>query len=447
MNSFKKKRVILHRYYLSGLLVSLLYLSIAIPLLIIYHNIWSVILCVLLYFIMVIPLARVISKKIIGSVLFNELDAQTFQEIMNDKHLLPHLGYRIGGALSIGDYQIVVNNVEFKMRNKRCSLRQQLSYLSLLSRVYFELRDFEKLRDLYGKYNTLKDRHSEKSMFQSQYSVWTYYESFLKREYETCKALCKAPLNMKAWGSNYVKLEKDFYYAVACYENGEMEEAKKAFENIIAFAPNMYLANVSQKYIKGIEANSQIVMSETEVLPEQDYKLFDDAGLAKIRRNKIIMRILLILCIFLFAISFFINNAERGGNSDLLSYEARLNKSISSYYDDAEAVTSFTLKTDANVHIDDICLINSGGVLDLVSVVTRDGGDTFGLEKLVTNIALDVPYCVYSHITNYYIGFQIYTDKSLNTNCYNIVEFEYNGQTCWLCIDYIGTTPRTNTSE
>lgn len=91
MNSFKKKRVILHRYYLSGLLVSLLYLSIAIPLLIIYHNIWSVILCVLLYFIMVIPLARVISKKIIGSVLFNELDAQTFQEIMNDKHLLPHL--------------------------------------------------------------------------------------------------------------------------------------------------------------------------------------------------------------------------------------------------------------------------------------------------------------------------------------------------------------------
>ena len=44
MNSFKKKRVILHRYYLSGLLVSLLYLSIAIPLLIIYHNIWSVIL-------------------------------------------------------------------------------------------------------------------------------------------------------------------------------------------------------------------------------------------------------------------------------------------------------------------------------------------------------------------------------------------------------------------
>ena len=26
MNSFKKKRVILHRYYLSGLLVSLLYL-------------------------------------------------------------------------------------------------------------------------------------------------------------------------------------------------------------------------------------------------------------------------------------------------------------------------------------------------------------------------------------------------------------------------------------
>ena len=148
MDSFTKKRVVLRRYYFRGLLVSLLYLAIAVPLLIIYHNIWAFILCFLLYFIMVIPLVRIISKKIIGSVLFNELDAQTFQEIMNDKHLLPHLGYRIGGALSIGDYQTVVNNVEFKMRNKRCSLRQQLSYLSLLSRVYFELRDFEKLKDL-----------------------------------------------------------------------------------------------------------------------------------------------------------------------------------------------------------------------------------------------------------------------------------------------------------
>lgn len=446
MNSFKKKRVILHRYYLSGLLVSLLYLSIAIPLLIIYHNIWSVILCVLLYSIMVIPLVRVISKKIIGSVLFNELDAQTFQEIMNDKHLLPHLGYRIGGALSIGDYQIVVNNVEFKMRNKRCSLRQQLSYLSLLSRVYFELRDFEKLRDLYGKYNTLKDRHSEKSMFQSQYSVWTYYESFLKREYETCKALCKAPLNMKAWGSNYVKLEKDFYYAVACYENGEMEGAKKSFENIIAFAPNMYLANVSQKYIEGIEANSQPVLSETKIVHEKDYEIFGYNTSAKLRRHRIVNIVVLIIsAVTILLLCFY--DTKMGSNSDISTYETRLNNAISRAYKDAEAVTSFTLKTDANAYIDDICLINNGGTLDLVSVVTGYGGNQLSLEKLVTNIALDVPYCVYSHITNYYIGFQIYTDKSWDTNCYNIVEFEYNGQTCWLCIDYIGTTPRTNTSE
>ena len=446
MDSFTKKRVVLRRYYFRGLLVSLLYLAIAVPLLIIYHNIWAFILCFLLYFIMVIPLVRIISKKIIGSVLFNELDAQTFQEIMNDKHLLPHLGYRIGGALSIGDYQTVVNNVEFKMRNKRCSLRQQLSYLSLLSRVYFELRDFEKLKDLYGKYNTLKDLHSEEAVFQSQNPVWTYYESFLKREYETCKALCKVPLNMKAWGSKYVKLEIDFYYAVACYENGEMEEAKKAFENIIAFAPKMYLANVSQKYIEGIELSSPPVLSETKILPAKDSEILDSDTSAKLRRHRIVNIVVLIIsAVVLLLLCFY--NAQLGDNSDISTYETRLNNAISRAYKDAEAVTSFTLKTDANAYIDDICLINSGGTLDLVSVVTGYGGNQLSLEKLVTNIALDVPYCAYSPITNYYIGFQIYTDKSWDTDCYNVVEFEYNGQTCWLCVDYIGAAPRISASD
>ena len=40
-----------------------------------------------------------------------------------------------------------------------------------------------------------------------------------------------------------------------------------------------------------------------------------------------------------------------------------------------------------------------------------------------------------------------YLFRGLNPMKKYYVTFEYNGQTCWLCIDYIGTTPRTNTSE
>ena len=437
------------KYISKSTIVSIFYFIIFIALLIVFYKnpflqIVTILLAVYLHKILII----LIAQRQFMPVLIKELNAPKFNEAINSKGFVAPVIYRISAALTLGDYQTVVNIADVKLKKEKLSIQNKVIYLSALAKAYFELRDFDKVKELCSKYNELKGSYPKKSYFKSKYSLWNYFDSFLANDYEACKTLCKKAISTSnSKKTNYGKLQNGFYYAVACYENGEMEEAKKAFENIIAFAPNMYLANVSQKYIEGIEANSQIVMSETEVLPEQDYKLFDDAGLAKIRRNKIIMRILLILCIFLFAISFFINNAERGGNSDLLSYEARLNKSISSYYDDAEAVTSFTLKTDANVHIDDICLINSGGVLDLVSVVTRDGGDTFGLEKLVTNIALDVPYCVYSHITNYYIGFQIYTDKSWDTDCYNVVEFEYNGQTCWLCVDYIGAAPRISASD
>ena len=436
------------KYISKSTIVSIFYFIIFIALLIVFYKnpflqIVTILLAVYLHKILII----LIAQRQFMPVLIKELNAPKFNEAINSKGFVAPVIYRISAALTLGDYQTVVNIADVKLKKEKLSIQNKVIYLSALAKAYFELRDFDKVKELCSKYNELKGSYPKKSYFKSKYSLWNYFDSFLANDYEACKTLCKKAISTSnSKKTNYGKLQNDFYYAVACYENGEMEEAKKAFENIIAFAPKMYLANVSQKYIEGIELSSPPVLSETKILPAKDSEILDSDTSAKLRRHRIVNIVVLIIsAVVLLLLCFY--NAQLGDNSDISTYETRLNNAISRAYKDAEAVTSFTLKTDANAYIDDICLINSGGTLDLVSVVTGYGGNQLSLEKLVTNIALDVPYCAYSPITNYYIGFQIYTDKSWDTDCYNIVEFEYNGQTCWLCVDYIGAAPRISASD
>lgn len=438
------------KYLLKSKIINIFYIIISLALLIaFYKNPFLQAATIILTFYLHRILTIEISKRCIFPALFQELNAAKFNEVINNKKFISPAPYSIIGTINAGDYQTAVNIANVQLKAKNLSIKSELFYLFFLARAYFELRDFEKLKELCSKYNELKSSYPKKSYFKSNYSMWNYFNSFLKNDFEECKIICNNRNQiLKAKHSNYKynKLQNNFYYAVACYENGETEEARKSFEDIIAFAPNMYLANVSQKYIEGIDSNSQPVFFETKLLPEKDFKLFDDAVLAKMRMYKVIMRILLILYILLVGISFFINNVAPKGNSEILTYETKLNNAISSYYNNAEIVTYFTLRTADNINIDDVCLINDNGNLELVSIITRDKEKSFDLIKLANNITLDVPYCVYSPITDYYIGFQIYTVKSWDTSCYNIVEFEYNGQNCWLCIDYMETVPKTNTA-
>ncbi len=101
---------------------------------------------------------RIIANKTIASVLFKDLNALRFQQILNSsKHLIPPLSYRINAAFFTGDYQTVVNIASCQMQKKRCSIKEKFLYLTILARVYFELRDFEKLKIILNKYDVIKE--------------------------------------------------------------------------------------------------------------------------------------------------------------------------------------------------------------------------------------------------------------------------------------------------
>lgn len=397
----------------------------------------------LVLLLLVNPIKLIITKRTILSVLFNELDAHKFREIISDKRFVPPFWYRISGAISTGDYKTVVNMAATQIRKKNCSVRVKYACLSILARAYFELRDFEKLKVLYTKYEEYKKSYSSKSYFRKTNSMWSYYKYFSEQNYYACKTVCKErnmALKPKAWGSKYVKLQNDFYYAVACYSDGELETAKESFENIINTAPKMFLSKVSQKYLETIGTSSQPIVSEEEVLPQEDYRPFDVNTSNKIRRNRVVFVIMLsVLCILtvISSVSDYIN--QQNYNAKIAEFENDLNDALSDHYEQARFIRYFSTEYNGQ-YLDTLCIIDTTDGLDLASIVTYDGGETCDIIILKEDINIAKSYCIKSAVSDNYIGFRIFNSQISDGDFYYAIEFTYDDEKYWLGIDYIGET-------
>ena len=214
----------------------------------------------------------IVAKKTLLSVLYVKLDAIEFQKIVNDSRFKVPLIYRISSAISSGDYQTVVNIATKSLLDKKANIKVKYYYLSVLARAYFELRDFEKLKVLLAKYEEYKTNYPSKSFLNSSKSVWSYYQYFFEQNYKACKIICKERtlgLRPNAWNAQLGKLQNDFLYAIACYENTEIDEAKQVFSSIMQKAPNLYLHTISKKYIEAIQGGQ---LYFEEILPDNNYR-------------------------------------------------------------------------------------------------------------------------------------------------------------------------------
>lgn len=394
---------------------------------------------------------RIIANKTIASVLFDDLNAQEFHRIItSNKYFLPPLSYRINAAFFTGDYQTVVNIASYQLRKKRCSIKETFYYLSLLARTYFELRDFDKLTLLLNKYDEIKKLYPSKKLFNTTNSIWSYYRYFLEGNFEACKTICREKLlelNSKAWDSKIKKLHNDFAYAVACYQNGDTNDAIEYFESIILYAPNMHSSELSIRYVDAIKKNLKITLF-SEIVPERNYTLRDKRTTKKTRQYRIITAILLILvCSSIITPSVIDSIVNKGQNqynptynTDIIEYEKKLNNAIAKIYNNANFIKYFNVK-DGTQHIDSFCLIQYNDSLDLASIVTYDEGETSDIIILMEDLHINQSYCIKSAVSEYYIGFQIHTSEPKDSILYYIVEFTYNNKNYWFAIDYIGDTP------
>lgn len=438
----KESNKIFQRYILSSLFVLTLYIGAVVLVTCLYHNLWSFLICLVLYF-PVKVLIRVLANKIIGSILFDNLDALKFQQVISDnKYFVPPLSYRINAALFTGEYQTVVNIASSQIQMKNCSVRKKYFYLSLLALIYFELRDFEKLKVLLTQYEELKAAYPSKSFLATPNPTWNYYWNFLEENYEDCKTICKEQkleLNPKAWDFKIKKLQNDFFHAVACYENGESNEAMECFKSIISYAPLMNYADIAQAYLRTFKRNQPPVLLDTEILPDSICHISNvkPASLV-IRYCRVIKKVSICIITILILLSAVLDYV---GTKSEIEWCEKLDAALAEQYGQATSLITATAKKDGEI-VDSLCLANVADRLTLVEVVTYDDGQTLAILEVVENIVWDTHYFTKNLAGDYYIGFAASSSMPSNEQLYFLEEFYFNGKSYWFYIDYVETTPK-----
>ena len=119
--------------------------------------------------------------------------------------------------------------------------------------------------------------------------------------------------------------------------------------------------------------------------------------------------------------------------------ESKLNDRLSiiySEYDKAEVIKYFYIKNGED-HIDTFCLVDTGDRLDLRSVITYNGGESFDFILLVEDMQVLHDYSVTSIVGDRKISFYV-SDKQLNSSDFEeTFEYSYNNLNYWFGIKSI----------
>ena len=344
----------------------------------------------------------IVAKKTLLTVLVDELDAEKFQKMVDDNHFKAPLLYRISAAVSSGDYQTVVNIATKVLSNKKANIKVKYYYLSVLSRAYFELRDFEKLKLLVTKYNEYCSKFPIK---KDLFPIWDYYKSFLNLDYNRCKSFCNlknAQLKNSAWGSKLKKVQNDFLYAIACFENNELEQAKQVFLDIIQKAPKLYLSVLSKKYVAAIQGGK---ICFEEILPDSNYQFVENKKFKIIRLIKNIS-LVIVVAAALIVLEFI------PGPKEISEYDKKLQTALSQQYTNFEVLAYMNVEENDVVKDVVVFVKDEKGEIDVGFIVSYDNGVSYDVKIMESNISYGTyvlksftgEHSIYLLISDYHIN-------------------------------------------
>lgn len=200
-----------------------------------------------------------VREKTVESVLYEELDAEKFAEIVNSGVFGKSTHYKILAAMYNGDHNTVLTHTEQEMKNeinpvKLCNSLYKRGY------VFFEREDLESLKEVVKEFYKLKKQHEKYGAIFENYSVFEKYDAFLDGDYQFIVEICEYDLkndSKKTQNHKLTVLNVSYYRAVALFKLEQFDEARKAFANIIEYAPKTYKSKLSQDYINKIESISR----------------------------------------------------------------------------------------------------------------------------------------------------------------------------------------------
>jgi tetratricopeptide (TPR) repeat protein len=210
---------------------------------------------------MLVPLAIMFDKikeKDLASIVYEDLDPEKFGEVLSLGVLKKSTHAKMLYLMSAGKHEEIrefLRNSESKTVNPldKCNNLYRTGY------VHFERGEYDKLPAIVRKYERLKAENPKLEYILNNFSVFDKYDAFADEDYEYVIEVCDIDLaenDTKKQNHKLTRVNVSFYRAVSLYKLGRFDEAKKVFEDLIAFAPKMYKAKLSQEFIDLIDSQN-----------------------------------------------------------------------------------------------------------------------------------------------------------------------------------------------
>ncbi len=192
----------------------------------------------------------------IESVIYEELDPEKFSEILDLGVLKKSSRHHVLAAMTSGNHDEVFRLVEANSEKSKLNPVEKCNDLYRLGYVYFEKEDWDGLKKTVREFERLKSQNPKFAYAFSTFSVFDKFDAMIDEDYEYVADACEldiSRLTSKEPNHNLTKINLSYYRAVALLKMGKNDEAAEAFREIIAFAPKMHKAKLSENYLKSIE--------------------------------------------------------------------------------------------------------------------------------------------------------------------------------------------------
>lgn len=239
---------------------------------------------------------RIFAQKNIYSIIYKDLNPELFLSAEGNKYLYLHPIYKCLGKISLGEYQEAVNICTFEIKQNNNS---KDAYLANLSRIYFELDDINSLSKMCREFDVSLENN--KNLIK-KYPIFHFYRFYIDGKYNECIDFCEQRLEKfkdKSGMYNLLKLNNYFNLAISYYKNNNIDAAKKWFQIIISFAPKMYVAEISKKYLDSIENGETSFEDFPKIVPDESYQVIEKNSLKKLNLLKKVAWAVLIVSVIL----------------------------------------------------------------------------------------------------------------------------------------------------
>ncbi len=433
-------KAIIRKYLIQCITAIVLYFIIVILSCVLLQNIWALLIGIALY----IPLRisiKAFARNNFLNIIFKEANSTKFKNIiLNNRYFIPPISYKIYASYYSGDYSTTINICQ-TMLKKTKSQKATCSYLTIMAHTYFENNDYENLEKVCQDFENLYENKEKFEKAKKQNPTIVYYQKFLEVQYDWCIETCKANTSLNGEKSAYGKVPQIYALynlAKVLYVSGDKNEAKEYFKLILELAPNLNISKIANNYLNAINNSEELTLDKTEIIIQENYKLYDEKTIVRIKKQHIIscIAVVLLFC----SLGLYVLLKDKFNNqSD--EFKTKICMALDEKYGEYELLTYFDVKKDDKT-IDTICVIEANDEIDVLSCITH-GDEDVSLILYIIDASFNNPYCVKSIGSDYYIGFTVYDSYSeVPQRVYNTFEIDINGTIKYFCVNYVETTPQ-----